>query len=542
MQCCLASQEICHPPVKLTEGDNQLQTLRGRPIIFFEGHGRLESLAAAIHFDTARGNMPTITGDKRRRRGYSDDTSGANSSRRTTGHESNTAQLLLSKTQMVSVLENAGLRKAEAPDLAMTLLEDKIDTLAALANVQWEDFSITPPIVVQQKLRRVDELVLSVEQDQRAPINLKVNGRYVDGNDVFFKIGKRTTLKKLMNAYIGRQALFNVPLVFFSFVGRRIEPTDTANSLEMQDEDEIDAELGDPSEFQRRGDQQLSLVRLSLVRGEFKNCSAPVRAPLMKYIAELLQDIDETVREEALSAFGESAAQPPDTNLVWREWWSSTAAKVSMGRFAQVPTSWTKELFLLLTVSECRSCACTCRMFAYMRSTFAMEERAPAIRSVAALLQTEKAEDSGSETAPTGEHTAGGDIRLRVQVVRQELTATYMYFETRRSTSLEGPIKALCRTHQNLDPDLLFFTFGGRRIKPMDTASSLGIKDEDEIHVKLESSVVKRTALLLLGNCSAAERAPFQHLMSAAKPAGPAFALAETASISASPTASLLHG
>ena len=71
-------------------------------------------------------------------------------------------------------------------------------------------------------------------------LNLKVKGQ--DGNEVFFKIKKGTTLKKLMSAYCERQSV-DINAVRFFFDGNRVRADQTPSELEMEDGDEIDAML-----------------------------------------------------------------------------------------------------------------------------------------------------------------------------------------------------------------------------------------------------------------------------------------------------------
>lgn len=75
-------------------------------------------------------------------------------------------------------------------------------------------------------------------EDKDQHINIKVvNG---EGIEVFFKIKKTTNLKKLMEAYCKRQGL-NASTVRFTFDGNRISGSETAEQLEMEDQDVIDA-------------------------------------------------------------------------------------------------------------------------------------------------------------------------------------------------------------------------------------------------------------------------------------------------------------
>jgi len=71
-------------------------------------------------------------------------------------------------------------------------------------------------------------------------INLKVKGQ--DGNEVFFRIKKSTTLKKLMTAYCDRQSV-DLGSIAFLFDGQRLRPDQSPEELDMEDGDEIDAML-----------------------------------------------------------------------------------------------------------------------------------------------------------------------------------------------------------------------------------------------------------------------------------------------------------
>ncbi|OSX75169.1 hypothetical protein BU14_0251s0009 [Porphyra umbilicalis] len=71
-------------------------------------------------------------------------------------------------------------------------------------------------------------------------VNIKV--RDSEGNEVQFRIKKKTQLKKLMDAYCGRMGT-SVGTYRFLFDGNRINDTDTPESLEMEDMDVIDAVL-----------------------------------------------------------------------------------------------------------------------------------------------------------------------------------------------------------------------------------------------------------------------------------------------------------
>ncbi|KAI9331478.1 Senp1 covalent complex with sumo-2, partial [Obelidium mucronatum] len=67
-------------------------------------------------------------------------------------------------------------------------------------------------------------------------INLKVLGS--DGNEIAFKIKRTTPLSKLMDAYSSKTGV-DPRSVRFMLDGNRLNPTDTPDSLEMEDGDQI---------------------------------------------------------------------------------------------------------------------------------------------------------------------------------------------------------------------------------------------------------------------------------------------------------------
>ncbi|KAL0483975.1 small ubiquitin-related modifier SUMO1 [Acrasis kona] len=67
-------------------------------------------------------------------------------------------------------------------------------------------------------------------------LNIKVN---YEGNEVFFKIKKTTPLKKLMEIFCKRQGV-NQDQMRFVFDGNRLTGTETAEQLDMDDQDTID--------------------------------------------------------------------------------------------------------------------------------------------------------------------------------------------------------------------------------------------------------------------------------------------------------------
>ena len=67
-------------------------------------------------------------------------------------------------------------------------------------------------------------------------LNIKVTD---NNNEVFFKIKRSTKLDKLMNAFCERQGK-SLNSVRFLFEGQRVQPTDTPDTLEMQDGDTLE--------------------------------------------------------------------------------------------------------------------------------------------------------------------------------------------------------------------------------------------------------------------------------------------------------------
>ncbi|XP_059635242.1 small ubiquitin-related modifier 1-like [Cornus florida] len=80
----------------------------------------------------------------------------------------------------------------------------------------------------------------SDDDESADDINVKVNGQ--DGIQVFFKIKRRTKLKKLMDAYCDRQSV-DFETTVFLFEGRRVGEKQTPDQLQMEDGDEIYAML-----------------------------------------------------------------------------------------------------------------------------------------------------------------------------------------------------------------------------------------------------------------------------------------------------------
>ncbi len=74
--------------------------------------------------------------------------------------------------------------------------------------------------------------------EEKAPTQLSVKVVDQEGNDLFFKIKKNTSLKKVMDAYCERQGKTR-GLVRFLFEGHRIQDNDTPDTLELEDGDMI---------------------------------------------------------------------------------------------------------------------------------------------------------------------------------------------------------------------------------------------------------------------------------------------------------------
>ncbi|KIM81291.1 hypothetical protein PILCRDRAFT_821757 [Piloderma croceum F 1598] len=77
-----------------------------------------------------------------------------------------------------------------------------------------------------------------VKHDSQETVNIKVSGS--TGEEVFFKIKRSTKLVKLRSAYatkVGR----DVGTIRFLYEGSKITDDDTPASLDMEDDDSIDA-------------------------------------------------------------------------------------------------------------------------------------------------------------------------------------------------------------------------------------------------------------------------------------------------------------
>lgn len=72
------------------------------------------------------------------------------------------------------------------------------------------------------------------------PPSEHLNIKVTDGNnEVFFKIKRSTALLKLMNAFCERQGK-QMSTVRFLFDGARVQPTDSPETLEMEDGDALE--------------------------------------------------------------------------------------------------------------------------------------------------------------------------------------------------------------------------------------------------------------------------------------------------------------
>ena len=78
---------------------------------------------------------------------------------------------------------------------------------------------------------------MSEEKPEVETISLKVLTR--DGNEVYFKCKKKTSLAKLMNAFCQRQGV-DQKSVRFLFDGERVRENNTPDELGMEDGDVID--------------------------------------------------------------------------------------------------------------------------------------------------------------------------------------------------------------------------------------------------------------------------------------------------------------
>jgi len=76
------------------------------------------------------------------------------------------------------------------------------------------------------------------EDPGATPINIKVLAS--SGEEVFFKIKRNTKLSKLQGAYANKVGK-DINTIRFLYDGQRINDDDTPNSLDMDDNDTIDA-------------------------------------------------------------------------------------------------------------------------------------------------------------------------------------------------------------------------------------------------------------------------------------------------------------
>ncbi|WFD22298.1 SUMO protein smt3 [Malassezia equina] len=80
----------------------------------------------------------------------------------------------------------------------------------------------------------------TVPKPEVAPEQLNIKVKDAEGNEVFFKVKRTTKLAKLKRAYAERMGKPENS-VRFIFDGQRVGDDDTAESLDMNDQDEIDA-------------------------------------------------------------------------------------------------------------------------------------------------------------------------------------------------------------------------------------------------------------------------------------------------------------
>jgi len=78
------------------------------------------------------------------------------------------------------------------------------------------------------------------QKPEDAPASEHLNIKVTDNNnEVFFKIKRTTALKKLMDAFCERQGKA-ANSVRFLFDGSRVQPTDSPDTLDMQDGDTLE--------------------------------------------------------------------------------------------------------------------------------------------------------------------------------------------------------------------------------------------------------------------------------------------------------------
>ncbi|KID96248.1 Small ubiquitin-related modifier, SUMO, partial [Metarhizium majus ARSEF 297] len=80
-----------------------------------------------------------------------------------------------------------------------------------------------------------DDSNLQKRDELREHLTIKVT----DDNEMVFKVKRSTKLEKLMNAFCDRQGQ-SPNSVRFLFEGSRVQPTETPDTLEMQDGDTIE--------------------------------------------------------------------------------------------------------------------------------------------------------------------------------------------------------------------------------------------------------------------------------------------------------------
>eukprot|EP00823_Brevimastigomonas_motovehiculus_P005509 TRINITY_DN4073_c0_g1_i1.p1 TRINITY_DN4073_c0_g1~~TRINITY_DN4073_c0_g1_i1.p1 ORF type:complete len:119 (+),score=30.07 TRINITY_DN4073_c0_g1_i1:52-408(+) len=77
-------------------------------------------------------------------------------------------------------------------------------------------------------------------EEKAKPQTLKIKVKTAENEEVFFQVKKTTPFSKIINAYCKKTELEKAS-VRFSFEGKRIHDTDTPESLNMENEDMVDA-------------------------------------------------------------------------------------------------------------------------------------------------------------------------------------------------------------------------------------------------------------------------------------------------------------
>ena len=80
-------------------------------------------------------------------------------------------------------------------------------------------------------------------KDVKAAGTITIRVKDQQGEDTFFKVKKTTKMEKVFTAYAQRKGVA-LAQVRFLLDGVRIQPTDTPENLEIEDQDQIDCVLG----------------------------------------------------------------------------------------------------------------------------------------------------------------------------------------------------------------------------------------------------------------------------------------------------------